>query len=345
LIPEPLIEPVRTLLRVAGMSVDFTAAALNGGRNNQVYRLESGGRSTALKVYFHHPADKRDRIGAEYAFARFAAQACPGASAVPLGVDFEHRIALYEFISGRRLTPGEVDAGAVGQALAFFAGLNRHRESAGGLSAGSEACFTIADHLAAVEGRVSRHRDIEVVDAEDAAARAFIVTSLIPAWQALRDQVADSAGDELDVPLASELRCVSPSDFGFHNAILAEGRLRFIDFEYAGWDDPAKVAGDFLNQVELPVPLMHLSSFIAGVASALGDDSGRIDGRARLLLPVYAVRWCCIILNDFQPIDRERRRFALGRDRKAEQLTKARAAFDRLQSLTEMREERHLGLR
>jgi hypothetical protein len=345
LIPDSLTGPVRALLRAAEMESDFRATPLAGGRNNQVYRIESGERRAALKIYFHHVADTRDRIGAEYAFACFAAGACPGASPAPIAVDFPHRIALYEFISGRRLASQEIDAGAVGQALAFFTALNRHRDAADGIGPGSEACFTIGEHLAAVERRVARHRDIEVADAEDEAARAFVATSLMPAWQALRSEVAKSAGEELDIPLPSQLRCVSPSDFGFHNAILAERRIRFIDFEYAGWDDPAKLVGDFFNQVELPVPLTHLPSFIAGVAAALGDDSGRIARRARLLLPVYAVRWCCIILNDFQPADRERRRFALGRDRKAEQIAKARAILGRLQSLTELPEESYLGLR
>ena len=37
-------------------------------------------------------------------------------------------------------------------------------------------------------------------------------------------------------------RCVSPSDFGFHNAIVrGSGEICFIDFEYAGWDDSAQV--------------------------------------------------------------------------------------------------------
>ena len=37
----------------------------------------------------------------------------------------------------------------------------------------------------------------------------------------------------------------SPSDFGFHNILCEDGRLNFVDFEYAGIDDLAKSARRF----------------------------------------------------------------------------------------------------
>ena len=32
--------------------------------------------------------------------------------------------------------------------------------------------------------------------------------------------------------------------------------------------------------------------------------------RIALLLPVYQIKWCCILLNDFLPVGSQRRRFA-----------------------------------
>ena len=41
------------------------------------------------------------------------------------------------------------------------------------------------------------------------------------------------------------LRVLSPSDFGFHNALRRpDGTIVFVDFEYFGWDDPAKMMAD-----------------------------------------------------------------------------------------------------
>jgi thiamine kinase-like enzyme len=49
-------------------------------------------------------------------------------------------------------------------------------------------------------------------------------------------------------PLPKSQKILSPSDFGMHNAIFdCTGHFTFIDFEYFGWDDPAKLVADFLH--------------------------------------------------------------------------------------------------
>ncbi|MGH7075636.1 MAG: phosphotransferase [Stellaceae bacterium] len=346
MIPYTLVAPVGDLLQAAGLARTFTAEPIKGGGNNRVFRIEANGRVAALKIYFHHAEDGRDRLGTEYAFARFAWDSGLRMLPEPIAANFEHRMALYEFIPGRRLAPKELDAAAVGEALAFFTALNRNRAAARYLGPGSEACFSVAEHLATVDRRISRHRQITGADAEDEAARDFVATRLEPAWRDLRARIAARIGAALEEPLPPELRCISPSDFGFHNAILVDSRLCFIDFEYAGWDDPAKLVGDFFNQVEMPVPSSHLPAFIDAVAAALDDPDGRIARRSKLLLPVYTIKWCCIVLNEFHATGSARRRFAAvgDRDRKAKQVAKAHAAFARLAPLIALSQECSNGL-
>src|SRR5581483_2047702 len=105
-------------------------------------------------------------------------------------------------------------------------------------------------------------------------------------------------------------RCISPSDFGFHNALLKpDGKLCFIDFEYAGWDDPAKTVCDFFCQPSVPVDRKHLGRFVEGIIPGFQDPE-RLEQRIRALLPVYGIKWCCILLNEFLPVGKARRRFA-----------------------------------
>src|SRR5690606_31707192 len=153
------------------------------------------------------------------------------------------------FVEGRRFEPGEVDAAAVDQALTFalaLDGLCDARE-ARKLPDGSEAVFRFGDHLALVERRIRRLGRIDVGDALQADAAMFVSQALIPAWDRLAARVrADAArvGIEMDEELPRQERTLSPSDFGFHNALREpDGAIRFIDFEYAGWDDPAKLVG------------------------------------------------------------------------------------------------------
>ena len=59
------------------------------------------------------------------------------------------------------------------------------------------------------------------------------------------EHLAAKAPVEAELPV--EQRTLSPSDFGFHNALRRpDGRVVFLDLEYFGWDDPAKMISDFL---------------------------------------------------------------------------------------------------
>ena len=108
--------------------------------------------------------------------------------------------------------------------------------------------------------------------------------------------------------------------------------MRFLDFEYAGWDDPAKMVCDFFCQPAVPVPLHFYDDVVGRVAAVSGGSS--LPQRIGLLLPVYQLKWCCILLNDFLPLGRRRRSFAGGtaaqEEQKARQLQKARQALQNL---------------
>jgi hypothetical protein len=137
---------------------------------------------------------------------------------------------------------------------------------------------------------------------------------------------AAAAGIDLAAYMPHADRRLSPSDFGFHNSLRTDGgRLRFLDFEYGGWDDPAKTVADFFCQVAMPVAPEHLGLVVEVLASGLAEP-GPFRTRVALLLPVYRVKWCCIVLNEFVRVGSSRRRFA-GADletKKATQLQKAR---------------------
>jgi hypothetical protein len=162
----------------------------------------------------------------------------------------------------------------------------------------------------------------------------FVAEELAPAWQSVLAAArahAAAAGLTHDRPLDPADRCVSPSDFGFHNALREpDGRLRFIDFEYAGWDDPAKLVCDFFCQPAVPAPPGAFDRFAAAVGRRSAEPAALV-ARTNLLLPVYRVKWVCIMLNEFLPVGGSRRAFAGSAAehdaRKAAQLGKARAAL------------------
>ena len=307
---------------------------LAGGGNNRVYRVDTGTGPVLLKEYFRHVSDPRDRLGAEQAFLHFAWAHGVRAIPRPLACDRGAGLGVYEFLAGGKITPGEVTAAHVDEAADFFVAVNRHRHDpdAAQLPVASEACFSLTEHLACVDRRLTRLGGIEPESDMHRRAAALVATRLAPTWQRVRAAVA--AGDlPLDEPLAADARVISPSDFGFHNCIATPSGLRFIDFEYAGWDDPAKTVCDFFCQPAVPVPRGHFERFLGAVADTV-DDGDALRRRVALLFPVYEVKWCCIMLNEFLPVGDDRRAFARGdhshADRHREQLNKVDAALTRL---------------
>ena len=334
-------DDIDALLAHAGLPTEFHVVHLPGGGNNRVYRIDAGGSHWLLKAYFHHPEDTRDRLGTEFSFSRFAWDHGLRCIAQPLARDDRNHLGLYEFVSGRPLESGEIGGDEVEQAIEFFQGLSQHKTAADALRLpnGSEAFFTLAEHLACVERRVARLEKLEADSPLGREAAALVQSQLHPAWNGVQEYVRSQAaawGLAIDEPIPAADRCLSPSDFGYHNAILAEdGRLRFIDFEYAGWDDPAKTVCDFLCQPKLPVPAEYAAPFTQAIISGLSDPLLH-QRRISLLVGVYRLKWCCIMLNDFLPVGSQRRSFAqdaAGQEaRKRAQLEKVHHALQQIET-------------
>ena len=324
-----LFDSAEALVRRTGAAGTFRLAALAGAANNRVFRAEAGDKRYLLKAYFRHAGDPRDRLAAEFSFAKFAWSKGVRRLPEPIASDPADGIALYGFVEGRRLGPADATPERVREAAGFFAELNQHRSQAKKLPTASEACFSIAEHLELIGGRVERLRGLDPEEPAGKEALAFVKEELTQAWEeARRIALAGAHGLGLGEgePLCENDRCVSPSDFGFHNALLAaDGKLRFIDFEYAGMDDPAKMLCDFFLQPAVPAPLSERRVFAELALAPFADSRGLLE-RADVLRDAYRIKWCCILLNDFLPVGAARRRFAgaLGSTDLIAQLGKAR---------------------
>ncbi|HVU38452.1 MAG TPA: phosphotransferase [Opitutales bacterium] len=313
---------------------ELRVAPVTGGANNRVWRVEAQGGPFLLKQYYQAPAPARDRYASERAFYAYAMPRVLDAVPHALGWNDDDHAGLFAFVAGRKLWPAEVTAARVAEALEFFRALNLPPASPPPmLPEAAEACFSVEAHLAIVDKRIQRLRDLPPAPEDELteAARKFVHDELAPAWLKIADAVRHQLARLDSAPPA---RCVSPSDFGFHNALLGDSnRLCFFDFEYAGWDDPAKTVGDFLCQPDIPAGPVHRDQVLNAVAAMFPQDQ-LLPQRARALLPVYQIKWCGIVLNEFLPVERQRRDYALSPaaagERRRRQLERARAALSAL---------------
>ena len=109
-----------------------------------------------------------------------------------------------------------------------------------------------------------------------------------------------AAGSTPAPTLPAGARTLSPSDFGFHNALLRpDGTLVFIDFEYFGWDDPAKTVADFFLQPQAPLaPERLASAFLQRLPAVCGRAPASASG-SPCVYPLLSLKWCLIMLNPF----------------------------------------------
>lgn len=328
--------PLDRVARLAG-GTPQSLSALGGGRNSQVFRLDmADGRALALKAYFRQAGDSRDRLGTEFGALTFLWEQGLRCVPQPLAFDAEAGLGLYEFIDGfQQKVPSDADVDEAWRLLVTLKTLAT-LPSAQHLPTASEAHFSLQAVAEHIETRLDRLRAVDPTLAGDSGLNTFLDRELVPAWRTLLDdcrQGCHRSGISFEQPLPQAQRTLSPSDFGFHNALKRPEGMVFLDFEYFGWDDPAKMLADFLLHPGMELPLGQRQRFAAGLLEHL--DLENLASRTRLCFPLFGIKWCLILLNEFLKGPLDRRIFADAsdrstEDRQAQQLGKARQKLRQL---------------
>ncbi|MBB6252263.1 phosphotransferase [Nitrospirillum iridis] len=311
--------------RLAGGPVQ-SLTPCRGGGNNRVYRVDTADGPLALKLYPTLAEDTRDRLRHEYTALTFLAERVrPGLLPRAMVADPTAGAALYEWVDGMPVTDhGLAD---VARVTALLADLLQAGLAGGDIGPAVEPCLATADILHRLAARVSALEPI--------AAREPALAGLLEQVRTLVGPLAEALGPSALEPLPAAALVLSPSDFGFHNALRRDdGSLTFLDFEYFGWDDPAKAASDFLWHAGQVLRADQRYRFAADMLALYGG--GQVDFAERLMqvYPLHGLNWVLIVLNEFRP-DRWRRRQLAGHAddwdaAKARQLAKAEKLLDRV---------------
>ena len=88
-------------------------------------------------------------------------------------------------------------------------------------------------------------------------------------------------------------------DFGSHNGIkITKKKIVFIDFEYFGWDDPVRLISDSYRNPGMNLNSNSKKKWLISSKKIFNNDP-LFDRRLENYLPLYGLRWCLIILNEF----------------------------------------------
>jgi Phosphotransferase enzyme family len=301
---------------------------VGGGRNSRVFRLETANDVFALKQYPSLRDDPRDRLGVETRALRWMEKHRLGGVPRVIATDPTSNSALLSWVEGSLVR--SVVASDIDQAADFLTALARLVGAtdfpASHLAA--EACLSGVEIERQLRTRVAALRQLE----DEPDLSAFLTGEFGGALEsrlAAARSLFSEAGLSFETELNQAQRTLVPSDFGFHNSLRDEnGRLSFVDFEYFGWDDPAKLTADILLHPGTPVAAGLLARFQAAAERLYGGDP---DFATRLgaFYPLFGLRWVLILLNEFHP-ERWSRRILAGAgeswaEAKSRQLRAARA--------------------
>jgi thiamine kinase-like enzyme len=288
---------------------------LKGGRNSRVFRVDcTDGDAVAVKAYFRSAQDRRDRMGCEFRALQLLGKEGLRKTPRPLTANEERHVAVYEFIEGQQMRSEDINPGEIDQVGDFLRSLKEIADggAATHFPAASEACFSIDAVLANLDGRF---QSLERAAAGEPDLAQFLQEEFRPFRKTAEEWCRDfcrrhGIDPSNEIPIAE--RTLSPSDFGFHNTLRrADGHLIFLDFEYFGWDDPAKTIADFLLHPGMQLPLALKQRFFAR-AIPIFSPAPKIEARVRAVYPLFALKWCTILLNEFTLDHGARRSFAVG---------------------------------
>jgi len=276
------------------------------GRNSQVFLIEEDEKKWIVKKYYRHSGDERNRLETETSFLNYLKDIGLKTVAKPLAIEIKNNLGLFSFLPGK--VPKRINKEIILQVNDFIKEINEFRNegSTENLPLASEASFSIFLHLKLVKTRIEKLHKIDLSQSIQKEVLSFVKGNLVEALEKISNDIKKNFSEiECKNLLPHESRILSPSDFGFQNMLLEENNLYFLDFEYAGWDDPAKLICDFGCHPEIPVEDKYLQLFKDSFYSWF-DEAKLAISRSEMLMNLYRLRWCCIILNIFTAIGKER---------------------------------------
>jgi hypothetical protein len=321
----------------------LTLEPARSGGNNRVYKATTESSVYAIKIYPKQSTDLRNRLGAEFSAFEFLVENGEDSIPSPVAQDIETCVGIYQWVDGEAICNPCIED--VLAAVEFIERLQifSNSEAAQRIQPASEACFSGGEIVRQVRARFNRLADI--YDSHP-NLKIFIKSEVMPLLEtaeAWARQRYNTCGLAFDDEIPSHDRTLSPSDFGFHNALKRKnGVIVFMDFEYFGWDDPVRLVADFLLHPGMNLSNENCDYFQKKMFKLFdtgSDGNSDFIFRFNLLFPLIGLRWCAILLNEFLPERWARRVFAEpAQDREyvhQQQLDKAHYMIGRVQNALE----------
>ncbi|EMJ92110.1 phosphotransferase [Leptospira alstonii] len=333
--PEFVSEDIFFILNKKWKDLKFSnIQTIKANGNSRVYKTDSSEKSYILKIYPDLQLDPRERLKTEYdsCFRLFEHKLLVPE---PVRKDEDLNWGLYGWIEGDEIK--EYNENLILQLLRFVSKLKemQPRFSKEDFGLASEACVSGIELESQIKRRLEALQFLNNFE-----LNRFLSNDLIPAFEGFLDKAKSFYKEDYFKELEDQFRVLSPSDFGFHNSKLdQDGNLYVYDLEYFGWDDPVKLISDFLWHPGMNLTEKQKELWLNELIKIFDQQDKGIEKRFSLYHPLYGIRWCLILLNEFLKIKLENRINA-NPERKEQlssiqsvQLEKSKVLLDKIKSI------------
>tara|TARA_B100000963_G_scaffold360516_1_gene391687 strand:- start:4705 stop:5712 length:1008 start_codon:yes stop_codon:yes gene_type:complete len=264
------------------------------GINSLIVKLKHlDSKESILKIYPSFVNDKRDRLVNEITFLKFLEinniNNCPKV----LYFNQENNFSVLSWIEGIKLKDSrDLELEDVAN---FFCILNNSNlKKSNHLPLASEANFNLEETIKFIN-QIAQNKLVNL--------GRFSPDNYFSSW--FRNVLMDDIFTTLSYVEGKFLlhkfnfennKIISQSDVGLHNILVKNKKLFFIDFEYAGWDNPMKFISDWILQPDSFFPRKKPLDFFQPLVDSVINDINWKDNIEPYLL-LNRIRWCLIISN------------------------------------------------
>jgi len=294
---------LNALAESCGLSAVREIKTVFGGGNSRVFKGSADKENEfALKIY---PLDSsHDRLHSEFDGLKIIFSDDTLSIPKPIGANRGLEAATFRWVEGEPISNPSLED--IDQAVEFLSSLHQCRNQVEfeNFPCASAACLTGRQIEEQLNSRLER------LLAED---NEMLENFLNKEFESFVNKMLERAmvlwpNQGFDLVINREQQILSPSDFGFHNALKKmNGTVVFLDFEYFGWDDPVKLICDFAFHPGMELNLAKRKHWYEKTLKLYGDS---LLSRLSASWPLYGLCWVLILLNEFRSDIWERRRTA-----------------------------------
>ena len=294
---------LNALAESCGLSAVREIKTVFGGGNSRVFKGSTDTENEfALKIY---PLDSsHDRLHSEFDGLKIIFSDYTLSIPEPIGANQGLEAATFRWVEGSPISSPSLED--IDQAVEFLSSLHQCRNQVEfeNFPCASAACLTGRQIEEQLNSRLER------LLAED---NEMLENFLSKEFESFVNKMLKRAmvlwpNQGFDLVINREQQILSPSDFGFHNALKKmNGTVVFLDFEYFGWDDPVKLICDFAFHPGMELNLVKRKHWFEKTLKLYGDS---LLPRLSASWPLYGLCWVLILLNEFRSDIWERRRTA-----------------------------------